>query len=149
MGVNITSRILGEASADKLYSRFIHDPWVALYCATKLIKGRFPEGEAAIATNPIASYKYATEVIKGRFPEGEAVIATSPGYAGYAVDYAINVIKGRWPEAEEAIARSLKDASEESDRDAAVESTRTYIEAFPEVSKLEWVMNGWLDWTDL
>ena len=148
--MNTTDRILGEASADKWSSRVIQDPWAALYYATKLIKGRFLEGEAAIATNPIASYKYATEVIKGRFPEGEAVIATSPGYAGYAVDYAINVIKGRWPEAEEAIARSLKDASEESeDRDAAVESTRTYIEAFPEVSKLEWVMNGWLDWLDL
>ena len=148
--MNTTDRILGEASDDKWSSRVIQDPWTALYYATKLIKGRFPEGEAAIATNPIASYKYATEVIKGRFPEGEAVIATSPGYAGYAVDYAINVIKGRWPEAEEAIARSLKDASEGSeDRDAAVESTRTYIEAFPEVSKLEWVMNGWLDWLDL
>ena len=148
--MNTTDRILGEASDDKWSSRVIQDPWTALYYATKLIKGRFPEGEAAIATNPIASYKYATEVIKGRFPEGEAVIATSPVCAAYDVEYAIDVIKGRWPEAEEAIARSLKDASEGSeDRDAAVESTRTYIEAFPEVSKLEWVMNGWLDWLDL
>ena len=155
--MNTTDRILGEASADKLYSRFIHDPWVALYYATQLIKGRFPEGEAAIATDPIASYKYATEVIKGRFPEGEAVIATSPGGATYAVDYAINVIKGRWPEAEEAIARALKDSSDESDvfteeftdRDAVVELIRKYINAFPEVSKLEWVMNGLLDWLDL
>ena len=154
--MNTTDRILGEASADKWSSRVIQDPWAALYCATKLIKGRFPEGEAAIATNPIASYKYATEVIKGRFPEGEAAIATSPGCATYAVDYAINVIKGRWPEAEEAITRALKDSSDESeggeeftDRDAVVELIRKYIKAFPEVSKLEWVMNGWLDWLDL
>ena len=150
--MNTTDRILGEASADKWSSRVIQDPWAALYYATQLIKGRFPEGEAAIATDPIASYKYATEVIKGRFPEGEAVIATSPGCAAYAVDYAINVIKGRWPEAEEAIARALKDSSDESevmDRDAAVELIRKYINAFPEVSKLEWVMNGLLDWLDL
>ena len=150
--MNTTSRILGEASADKWSSRVIQDPWAALYYATQLIKGRFPEGEAAIATDPIASYKYATEVIKGRFPEGEAVIATSPGYAGYAVDYAIDVIKGRWPEAEEAIARALKDSWDESevgDRDAAVELIHKYINAFPEVSKLEWVMNGLLDWLDL
>ena len=151
--MNTTDRILGEASDDKWSSRVIRDPWTALYYATKLIKGRFPEGEEAIAKEPIASYKYATEVIKGRFPEGEPAIATSPWYA---VDYAINVIKGRWPEAEEAIARALKDSSDESeggeeftDRDAAVELTRKYINAFPEVSKLEWVMNGLLDWLDL
>ncbi len=144
--MNTTDRILGEASADKLYSRFIHDPWIALYCATKLIKGRFPEGEAAIATNPIASYKYATEVIKGRFPEGEDTIATSPAHAWYAVNYALNVIKGRWPEAEKAIARSLKDALED-DRDAAIEVVYAYLKAFPE-AKLEWIMNGWLDWLE-
>ena len=155
--MNTTDRILGEASDDKWSSRVIRDPWTALYYATKLIKGRFPEGEEAIAKEPIASYKYATEVIKGRFPEGEAAIATSPGCAAYAVDYAINVIKGRWPEAEEAIARALKDSPDESDvfteeftdRDAAVELIRKYINAFPEVSKLEWLMNGWIDWLDL
>jgi hypothetical protein len=128
--MNTTDRILGEASDDKWSSRVIRDPWTALYYATKLIKGRFPEGEAAIAT--------------------------SPGCAAYAVDYAINVIKGRWPEAEEAIARAMKDSSDESergeeftDRDAAVEWARKYTNAFPEVSKLEWVMNGLLDWLDL
>ena len=72
-----------------------------------------------------------------------------------AYDYAINVIGGRWPEAEETLARTLKDTSgsewgeEFTDRDAVNELVRTYIKAFPEVSKLEWVMNGWLDWLDL
>ena len=35
-----------------------------------------------------------------------------------------------------------------TDRDAAVELIRKYINAFPE-AKLEWVMNGLLDWLDL
>ena len=173
MGVNITSRILGEATDERLkdpqaayhYAKDVlngrfpegeaaiaKNTWIALYYATQSTKGRFPEGEAAIAMDPIASYKYATEVIKGRFPEGEDVIATSPGCAAYAVDYAINVIKGRWPEAEEAITRALKDSSDEregGDEEAALELIRKYINAFPEVSKLEWVMNGLLDWLDL
>jgi hypothetical protein len=139
--MNATDRILGEASSAS------RDPWTALYYATKVIKGRWPEGEEAIAKNPIASYKYATEVIKGRFPEGEAAIATSPAHAWYAVNYALNVIKGRWPEAEKAIAHSLKDALED-DRDAAIELVYAYLKAFPE-AKFEWVMKGWLDWLDL
>jgi hypothetical protein len=144
--MNTTSRILGEANSAS------RDPWTALYYARTVIKGRWPEGEEAIAKNPISSYKYATEVIFSRFPEGEAAISKAPGYA---VDYAINVIGGRWPEAEETLARTLKDTSgsewgeEFTDRDAVNELVRTYIKAFPEVSKLEWVMKGWLDWLDL
>ena len=148
MAANTTSRILGEAK------RNVRPPadsertntWPALHYATNVIKGRFPEGVDAIAENPIASHNYATEVIKGRFPEGEDAIATSPAHAWYAVNYALNVIKGRWPEAEKAIARSLKDALED-DRDAAIEVVYAYLKAFPE-AKLEWIMNGWLDWLD-
>ena len=46
---------------------------------------------------------YAKEVIKGRWPEGEAAILRDPGTS---VRYARDIIKGRWPEAEEAIATS-------------------------------------------
>ena len=49
--------------------------------------------------------------------------------------YAARVLKGRWPEAEEAIAKSPGYA-------------KLYLIRFPE-AKLEWAMNGWLDWLDL
>ena len=57
---------------------------------------------------------------------------TDPRRAYY---YAINVIGGRWPEAEATIAKSPDYA-------------KFYLEAFPE-AKLEWAMNGLIDWLDL
>ncbi len=69
--------------------------------AKNFIKGRWPEGEAVIASNPKWAYCYATDVIKGRWPEGEAVISSDPRWADL---YATDVIKGRWPEGEKAIA---------------------------------------------
>jgi hypothetical protein len=60
------------------------------------------------------------------FPEGEAT---------RAYDYAKYVIKGRWPEGEPAIAK---------DPDYSI----FYLELFPE-AKLEWAMNGLIDWLDL
>ena len=67
-----------------------------------------------------------------RFPEGEAVIATDP-YWAYM--YARHIIGGRWPEGEATIAKDPIWAEK-------------YLELFPE-AKLEWAMNGWLDWLDL
>ena len=93
---------------------------------------RFPEAEPYIATSPETAVHYAYEVIKGRFPEAEEVIAKDPRLAYY---YAKDVLKGRFPEAEPAIATDPWWAKE-------------YLKAFPE-AKLEWVMNGWLDWLDL
>ena len=54
----------------------------------------------------------------------------------WAYRYATCVIKGhRWPEGEVAIAKDP-------------ECAKGYLELFPE-AKLEWAMNGWLDWLDL
>ena len=77
------------------------DPDWALYYACGVIKGRFPEGEKAIASNPEWAYFYATYVILGRWPEGEKAIASDPEWA---FKYARDAIKGRFPEGEEAIA---------------------------------------------
>ena len=52
--------------------------------------------------NPALAYDYATTVIKGRFPDGEAAISRS---AKYSYLYAMNIIKGRWPEGEAAISK--------------------------------------------
>jgi hypothetical protein len=46
------------------------------------------------------AYSYASEVIKGRWPEAESVIATDP-YS--AAEYALGILGRRWPEGEAAI----------------------------------------------
>ena len=79
--MNTTSRILGEAQ-----------------------KVRPPTKDEL--TEPYQAYWYAARVLKGRWPEGEATIAKDPTWA------------------------------------------EKYLERFPE-AKLEWAMNGWLDWLDL
>ena len=75
---------------------------------------------------------YARDVIKCRWPEGEPAIATDPELA---YSYAKNVLKGRFREGEEAISTHPRLAKD-------------YLKAFPE-AKLEWAMNGLMDWTDL
>ena len=82
--------------------------------------------------HPYLALLYAEWVIKGRWPEAEAVIAKDPMAAYY---YAEAVLKGRFPEGEATIAKDP-------------DYSTLYIYAFPEV-KLEWAINGWLDWTDL
>ena len=83
-------------------------------------------------THPYLALLYAEYVIVGRWPEAEPVIATDPMSAYY---YSESVLKDRFPEGERAIAK---------DPDYSI----MYLNAFPE-AKLEWAMNGWLDWTDL
>lgn len=71
--------------------------------ADKIDKGRWPEGEPAITTDPRWAFKYAREIIDGRWPEGEPAIAADPHVA---YSYAKNVIRGRWLDGEAAIAKS-------------------------------------------
>ena len=106
------------------------DPRAAYEYANHVIKGRWPEAESVIATDPFSAHRYAKYVLKGRFPEGEATIAKDPDWAYY---YAVNVIKGRFPEGEPAIAKDY---------------STMYLKQFPE-AKLEWAMNGLIDWLDL
>jgi len=73
----------------------INDPALAYEYALDVIKGRFPEGEAAIAQDANRAYSYARNILKGRFPEGEAIIAQD---ATLAYEYARNILKAPWPE---------------------------------------------------
>jgi len=102
--------------------------------ARRIIKGPWPEGEAAIAEDGLGAAIYALDVINKdkerpvRWPEGEAAIAQHsngsliyardvlnkawpPGEAAIAADadtalnYARNIIKGAWPPGEDAIAQ--------------------------------------------
>jgi len=85
-------------------------PYWAYRYARDIIKGRFPEGEKVIASDPHCvdrpyyAYLYARDIIDGRWPEGEKAIASDPEYAYY---YARDIIKGRFPEGEKAIASDL------------------------------------------
>ena len=80
MGVNITNRILGEATDERL-----KDPQAAYHYAKDVLKRRWPEAESVIATDPKWAYEYAKHVIQGRWPEAEPVIATSPYSFGQGV----------------------------------------------------------------
>ena len=113
--MNTTDKILGEATTPR----------------QKRTRKVRPPTEKELTT-PHWAFNYARYDMKGRFPEGEAALAKSPQWAHY---YAKYVIKGRFPEAEEAIAKSPDYA-------------KLYLEQFPE-AKLEWAMNGWIDWLDL
>ena len=135
--MNTTDRILGEAMTPR-QKRIYKDPRLAVFWAIKHGQ-RFPEAEPYIlkATDPGYAYGYAKEVLKGRWPEAErpeaeAAIATSSWW-GYR--YARDVLKGRFPEGEPAIATEPRLA-------------KYYLKQFPE-ARLEWAMNGWLDWLDL
>src|SRR5216683_2381280 len=46
-----------------------------------IIKGRWTEGEAAIATSACYSYNYALMIIEGRFLKGEATVAKDAYYS--------------------------------------------------------------------
>jgi hypothetical protein len=71
----------------------------SFYYALKL-RARFHKGEAAIATDSFWSFHYALEILHARFPEGEAAIAKD---ACLSFRYANEVIKGRFHAGEEII----------------------------------------------
>jgi len=108
--------------------------------ARRIIKGPWPEAEAAIAEDGLGAAIYALDVINKdkeqpvRWPPGEAAIAQSPrgsliyardvlnkpwppGEAAIAKDaetsleYAREIIKGKWPAGEETIAQDPSTSS--------------------------------------
>jgi hypothetical protein len=97
------------------------------YCyAYEALKGRFPEGEAAIAMNAYYSFLYARDVVKGLFPDGEAAISKD---AHYSFLYARDVLKGRFPKGEATIATFyLREYGDILEEDA--KKTKTDVEEF-------------------
>lgn len=116
------------------------DPEQSLIYCQKVIKGRFPAAEPAIAQHPDMAFDYAKSVIKGRFAEAEATflrhncdwgnrnylqryfieIVQEPNpevekilidtHHGLTVSYADLCIKGRWPAAEGVILSDIENA---------------------------------------
>jgi hypothetical protein len=84
------------------------DPEQSFLYATKVLKGRFPEGEPAIANSEHA-YEYALKVIDGRFPEAEPYFISHLdgwGMGTKALNYFVHVAKVRNPKVEECILKS-------------------------------------------
>ena len=129
--MNTTSLILGEATRPPT-SLELTDPQCAYFYAHDVIEGRFPEGEATLATSPHWAYHYARDIIDGPWPEAEPVFAKDPQFS---FRYAKNVIEGRFPEGEATIAKDTK-------------YSKKYLEAFPD-AKIEWYAREWIDWTQL
>ena len=79
------------------------DPLWALTFARDVIKGPFPEGEAALASQADTALQYAQIVLHGPFPRGEPILAID---AKYAFDYAHTVLHGAFFAGEAAIAQN-------------------------------------------
>lgn len=74
------------------------DPEQSLLYAHKVVKGRFPEGEAAIAQDSDIAFEYAKFIVKGRFKEAEDVFFernTDWGNRNYLQRYFIEIAKER------------------------------------------------------
>lgn len=108
--------------------------------AEKVLKGRFPEAEPAIAHNHELAFQYAKDIVKGRFPEAEQTLLDNSSdwgnrnylqryfieiaqernpilekkiintHHGLAAHYAELCVKGRWPEGEKVILKDLDSA---------------------------------------
>lgn len=72
------------------------------YHRAREFQRRIGEAERVIIENKAAmvAYLYAKDIIKGRWPEAESFISSDP-HVAYL--YAKDIIKGRWPEAENYI----------------------------------------------
>jgi hypothetical protein len=116
------------------------DPEQSLIYCQKVLNGRFPEAEPAIAQHPELAFDYAKSVIRGIFPAAEDTflkhnadwgrrnyleryfidIAQEPNpnvekkilatHHGLAGKYAERCIKGRWPAGEKVLLKDLDNA---------------------------------------
>lgn len=82
--------------------KILEEPFHAMEYARSVVKGRWPEAEAIIATHPYTALNYAKLMngrkrVKERFTAGEPAILEE---AETSIAYAKNIIKGRWPEGE-------------------------------------------------
>ena len=91
---------VAKKKCEECEKRFIESALYSYLYAKDILRGRFYEGEAVIATHPTFAARYAADVIKGRWPEAEATIALD---AEQAFNYAQDVVKGRFELGEPAI----------------------------------------------
>lgn len=99
-----------DVKADELVKRYVsakvnmkyavHDAELALRHALGVRKGRYLEGEDAIASDPHTALAYATEIIRGKWPKGEAAIAKDPEanfkYHSFLRQYKMGLTSDEW-----------------------------------------------------
>jgi hypothetical protein len=66
-------------------------PYIAYCYARDVIKGRWPEAEGFIASDPGNAYRYARFVMKCRWVEAEAVIANTSWASDYNEEFGTNI----------------------------------------------------------
>lgn len=78
-----------NTTPEKLLDIIASDPHSALAYASRVINGRWRQGEKAIATNALASLEYALYTSNQRFREGEEIIKNRPAgeYHYYVSQY--------------------------------------------------------------
>jgi hypothetical protein len=132
------------------------DPEQSFLYATKVLKGRFPEGEPAIANSEYAC-AYAVKVIEGRFPEAEPYFVSHLsgwGMGTKALNYFVHVAKVRNPKVEECILKSNHNIIVEyakncvggrwHEAEAEIIKHATHAEAYHK----EVVKGRWPEWED-
>jgi len=88
------------------------DPEYSYIYALKVLKGRFPEGEAAIAQSHEHAFLYAKEIIKGRFEAAEDTLirhSSNWGHRNYLVNYFLKIAKFPNPLVERMIIKEHHD----------------------------------------
>lgn len=101
------SQVLDCMHQKALEDVILRSPLVASRYARDVLNGRWPAGEAVIASDAEAAVHYAALVLRQPWPEAEKVIAGDPVQAAR---YAELVKRDRWKSAEKHIATDL-DAS--------------------------------------
>ena len=144
---------LGEAAHQWGYTNFTPEGFYKLaykFGRDKALE-EWPAGEKLLARSNYWSERYAVNVLKGPFPEAEKHWYKDPEWV---IIYSTKALKRRWPEAEKATIIPLYLGQEDwlgarpwlslLDREWALD----YVKAFPE-AKMDWAINGLIDWTDI
>lgn len=97
----------------------------SLKYAVHIVRDRWEPGEAKIAESEDLSLQYARDVLKARFPLGEKVILSC---IGSSVEYSKSVLRGRWRPLERKILRmSPKEIEKWWDRRDFYKSVSVYL----------------------
>jgi hypothetical protein len=85
-------KILGKRAKRPPTERELAYPYWAYWYATRVLKGRFPAGEEAIAKSAYWSCLYAEERLKGPFPLGEPAILPSEVVRPFYIEFLKKVL---------------------------------------------------------
>ncbi len=117
-------------------------PYAYLNLVINMGKGRWPEAEPIILSDPEAATDYAHSIICGRWVEAEPIIMKN---LNCILRYARNVLHGRWLDAEPIIMKSPPHIQ----RYASIIMKKRWLEAEPIIFQDANVLNDYLRRFDL